>query len=73
MKQKLNCSGTTTPDTFGGEEKKSRAFEIKNTLPTVKDKGSSIMFWGCVAASGMRNVEWVEERMDSTMVNIWVC
>lgn len=68
MKQKLNCSATTTPDTFRGEEKKSRAFEIKNTLPTVKDKGSSFMI--CVAASGMRNIEWVEERMESTTVSI---
>ena len=46
--------------------KKGAAFHEKNTLPTVKHGGGSIMLWGCVAASGTGNIAWVEGRMDST-------
>lgn len=46
--------------------KKGEAFQEKNTLPTVKHGGGSIMLWGCVAASGTGNIVRVEGRMDST-------
>uniref|UniRef100_A0A8C5DSB5 Transposase n=1 Tax=Gouania willdenowi TaxID=441366 RepID=A0A8C5DSB5_GOUWI len=45
--------------------KKGAAFHEKNTLPTVKYGGGSIMLWGCVAASGIGNIARVEGRMDS--------
>lgn len=37
----------------------------KNTLPTVKRGGGSIMLWSCVAASSTGNIVWAEGRMDS--------
>ena len=46
--------------------KKDAAFVKKNTFPTVKHGGASIMFWGCVAAGGTGNIVRVEGRMDST-------
>ena len=46
--------------------KKGEAFVEKNTLPTVKHGGGSIMVWGCVEARGAENIVWVERRMDST-------
>jgi len=45
---------------------KRAALHEKNTLPTVKHGGGSIMLWGCVAASSTGNIAQVEGRMDST-------
>ena len=47
-------------------EKKGAAFDEKNTLPTVKHGGESIMLWDCVAASGTGNTAWIDGRMDFT-------
>ena len=35
---------------FGG--KKGKACKLKNTIPTAKHRGGSIMLWGCFAAEG---------------------
>ena len=47
---------------FGG---KGEAFVEKNTLPTVKHGGGSMMLWGCVEAGGTGNIVRVERRMNS--------
>jgi hypothetical protein len=50
MKQKWNCLAIMTIVMFGG--KKGNACKLKNTIPTVKHTGGSIMSWECFAAGG---------------------
>ena len=59
-KPRFNFLATTKESMFG--DKKGEAFVEKNTLPTVKHGGGSIMLWGCVAAGGQEIFcEWKEE------------
>lgn len=45
--------------------KKNEAYAEKNTLPTVKHGGGSVMLWGCFAASGTGKLQRVEGIMNS--------
>lgn len=45
--------------------KKNEAYAEKNTLPTVKHGGGSVMLWGCFASSGTGNLQRVAGKMDS--------
>ena len=45
--------------------KQNEAFEEKNTFPTVKHGGGSVMFCGCCAASGTGYLECVHGIMKS--------
>ena len=45
--------------------RKNEAFKEKNTMPTVKHGGSSVMFWDCFAASGTGCLESVQGTMKS--------
>ena len=48
-----------------GWRKKNEAYVEKNTLPTVKHGGGSMMFWGCFASSGTGNLQGVDGIMNS--------
>ncbi|CAJ0944634.1 unnamed protein product [Ranitomeya imitator] len=45
--------------------RKKEAFKEKNTVPTVKHGGGSLMFWGCFAASGTGLLDRVHGIMKS--------
>lgn len=45
--------------------RKNEAFKEKNTIPTVKHGGGSVMFWGCFAAPGTGCLESVQGTMKS--------
>ena len=45
--------------------KQNEAFKEKNTFPTVKHGGGSVMCWGCCAASGSGCLEYVHDIMKS--------
>lgn len=44
--------------------KPGEAFSKQNLLPTVKHGGGSVMVWGCMAASGVGNLHFIEGIMD---------
>jgi len=51
--------------------KTGTALEIQNLVPTVKHGGDGVMVWGCMAASGVGNLVFIESTMDHKMyINI---
>ncbi|KAI4876531.1 hypothetical protein NFI96_000478, partial [Prochilodus magdalenae] len=45
--------------------RKNQAYEQKNTLPTVKHGGGSVMLWGCFASNGTGKLQRVQGTMNS--------
>ncbi|KAH8419574.1 hypothetical protein KR222_006966, partial [Zaprionus bogoriensis] len=37
------------------------------TIKTVKHGGGNVMVWGCMAASGVGNLVFIDEKMDKTV------
>ena len=46
---------------------KNTEYNPKNTIPTVKHGGGSIMLWGCFSAKGTGQLHRIEGRMDGAM------
>jgi len=45
--------------------------KVQNLAPTVKHGGGGVMVWGCIAASGVGNLVFIESTMDHKMyINI---
>lgn len=45
---------------------KNSAFAQQNVISTVKHGGGSVMVWGCMAASGVGNLVFIESTMNKT-------
>ncbi|KAI4898608.1 hypothetical protein NFI96_006388 [Prochilodus magdalenae] len=62
---KLNFLASTPPRHVW--RKKNAAYDPKNTVPTVKHGGGSIMFWGCFSAKGTGLLHRITGKMDGAM------
>ncbi|KAF7693217.1 hypothetical protein HF521_008533, partial [Silurus meridionalis] len=47
--------------------KKNDEYHPKNTIPTVKHGGGSIMLWGCFSAHGTGRLHCIKKRMTGAM------
>uniref|UniRef100_A0A8D0DHJ2 Transposase n=1 Tax=Sander lucioperca TaxID=283035 RepID=A0A8D0DHJ2_SANLU len=71
--EKVMWSDETKIELFGHNStnrvwrKKNDEYHSKNTIPTVKHGGGSIMLWGCFSAHGTGRLHCIKERMTGAM------
>uniref|UniRef100_A0A8C6SCK5 Transposase n=1 Tax=Neogobius melanostomus TaxID=47308 RepID=A0A8C6SCK5_9GOBI len=71
--EKVMWSDETKMERFGHNStkrvwrKKNDEYHPKNTIPTVKHGGGSIMLWGCFSAHGTGRLHCIKERMTGAM------
>jgi len=71
--EKVVWSDETNIELFGHNftncvwRKKDDEYHPKNTTPTVKHGGGSIMFWGCFSAHGTGQLHCIKESMTGAM------
>lgn len=44
--------------------KEKEELKLKNTTPTVKHGGGSVMVWGCMSGAGVGNLQFIDVNMD---------
>lgn len=64
---KLNFSATIINVRFGEE---SKAYDERYTIPTVKHRGGSLMFWGCVSYNGTGHLVKIDGKMNAACYQI---
>jgi len=47
--------------------KPNEALKEKNLIPTIKHGGGNVMVWGCVAAGGVGQMVFIDEKMNKNM------
>ncbi len=47
--------------------RRNAAYDPKNTIPTIKQVGGNIMFWGCFSTKGTVQLHCIKETMDGAM------
>lgn len=64
-------SDETKINLFGRDGKKQIVWRkpntehnVRNTCPTIKHGGGSVMLWGCIATNGTGNIEFINGTMD---------
>ena len=68
--QKVLFSDESKFNIFGSDgrtmvwRKPNQEYNIKNLNPTVKHGGGSVMLWGCMAANGVGNLQFIESTMN---------
>ncbi|KAI4894642.1 hypothetical protein NFI96_001033 [Prochilodus magdalenae] len=66
---KVIWSDETKIELFGHNHNRwrgvNKAYDERNTIPTVKHGGESLMFWGCVSYKGTGNLVKVEGKMNA--------
>lgn len=62
---KINCFGSDGRQIVWREP--NTEFKFKNLKPTVKHGGGSVLLWGCMAASGTGNLEFIDRIMDKML------
>ena len=72
---KINWSNETKINLFGSDgiyricRQAKQDNNVRNTLPTVKHVGGSVILWGCMSANMVRNMEYIDGIMNKTVYN----
>ena len=67
------CSGEMKINLFGSDgfkhvwRRPGEEYQDKCVMPTVKHGGGNVMVWGCMSAAGVRELHFIEGKMNANM------